>query len=69
MFFLYKKPYPTTNNGKFFLSHIKTPFLAGLWENHGIMITWITINRKVNRKPDIIKKETSEMQLSFSGYQ
>ena len=35
----------------------------------GMLIAWLTINKKVNKKPNSIPEETSETQFSFSDYQ
>ena len=31
----------------------------------GIMLAWVTLKRKVNKKPDSIKKETTEAEFCF----
>ena len=31
----------------------------------GIMVAWVTRNRKANKKPNRIQEETSETQFSF----
>ena len=36
---------------------------------NSIMIAWVTINRKVYKKPNSIEGKTSETQFSFSDNQ
>ena len=35
----------------------------------GILIAWVTENRKINKKPNSVQEETSETYFSFSNYQ